>query len=267
MDNKPIGIFDSGVGGLSVFNRLIKLLPNENYIYFGDTLNLPYGDKTKEQLIEISRGIFDFFASQKVKAVVMACNTTSAITYEIFKDVYNYKIYPVVQTMAREIAFSNYKRIGVFATNATINAHAYRKNINAFNTNIEVYEMACPEWVQIVENNIINEEKSINDIKKYIVEMLKSNPDKIILGCTHYPYLIEALSRYADKNLFLNPADCVAEFVAEDLKANSLLSDNTCGSTKFYVSSNPEQFINSSKLFFDVKEAEKISIKESLTLT
>ena len=264
MNNRPIGIFDSGVGGLSVFNRLIKLLPDENYIYFGDTLNLPYGDKTKEQLIEISRSIFDFFASKKVKAVVMACNTTSAITYDIFKDAYDYKIYPVVQTMARDIAFSDYKKVGVFATNATINAHAYRRNINAFNTDIDVYEMACPEWVGIVENDIMHEKESINDIKKYIVEMLKNNPDRIILGCTHYPYLTEILSRYADKNLFLNPADCVAQFVYEDLKSNGMCSDSKSGGTKFYVSSNPKQFINSSKLFFDVKEAEIISLSKSL---
>ena len=265
MDNSPIGIFDSGVGGLSVFNRLYKLLPNENYIYFGDTVNLPYGDKSKEQLIEISKSIFDFFAQKSVKAVVMACNTTSAITYDIFKNSYDYKIYPVVQTMAKEIAKQNYKKIGVFATNATINSHAYKRNINLLNPQIEVFEIACPEWVGIVESEQIQNSASINNIKKYLNEMLLNNPEKIILGCTHYPYLIEILSKYAPEDLFINPAQSVAEFVYQDLKSNDLLCEGKNCSVKFYVSSNPERFISSSKLFFNVDSAIEINIHNKVS--
>ncbi|MCD7739819.1 MAG: glutamate racemase [Candidatus Gastranaerophilales bacterium] len=193
MKNNPIGVFDSGVGGLSVFSRLIKLLPDENYIYFGDTLNLPYGNKTKEQLIEITGNIFDFFKSQGVKAVVMACNTTSATAYEILKSKYDYKIYPVVQTVAQSIAGKNYKNIGVFATNATVNVHAYKKEIQKYNKSCNVYETACPEWVNIVENELQNDEKSIKIIKLYLDNMLSKNVEKIILGCTHYPYLFSVL--------------------------------------------------------------------------
>ena len=101
MENKPIGVFDSGVGGLSVFAKLINLLPDENYIYFGDTKNLPYGNKSKEELISIAKNLFDFFEKQNVKAVVMACNTTSATVYDTFKDKYPFKIYPITQTAAK----------------------------------------------------------------------------------------------------------------------------------------------------------------------
>ena len=265
MNNNPIGIFDSGVGGLSVFKCLYSLLPDEDYIYFGDTYNLPYGDKTKEELIGISKRIFDFFEMKKVKAVVMACNTTSAITYDIFKNSYDYKIYPVVQTMAKKISEMPFKRIGVFATNATINSHAYKNNINSLNHDIDVYEVACPEWVKIVENCQMDTSDSIANIRKHLNEMLIFNPQKVILGCTHYPYLIEILTKFADENLFINPAECVAQFVYNDLKNNNLLSDNKKFGTKFYVSSNPEKFIASSKLFFDVDEAMEINLTEKIS--
>ena len=132
MSNRPIGVFDSGVGGLSVFSQLVKLLPDENYIYFGDTINLPYGSKTQDELVEITRKIFDFFKCKNVKAVVMACNTTSALTYEILKPYYDFKIYPIVQTVAKKIATQGHNKIGVFATQGTINSHAYKKEISKY---------------------------------------------------------------------------------------------------------------------------------------
>ena len=138
-NDSPIGIFDSGVGGLSVFAELVKLLPNENYIYFGDTINLPYGNKTKEELIKITQNIFDFFKAKKVKAVVMACNTTSALTYETLSPKYDFKIYPIVQTVAKEIAIGNYRNIGIFATQGTVNSHAYKKEIQKYSPNTQVF--------------------------------------------------------------------------------------------------------------------------------
>ena len=129
MNNSPIGVFDSGVGGLSVFSELNKLLQNEDFIYFGDTANLPYGNKTKEELVDITKNIFDYFKSRNVKAVVMACNTTSAVTYDILKNEYDFKIYPIVQNVSESIAAENHTKIGVFATKATVNSHAYKREI------------------------------------------------------------------------------------------------------------------------------------------
>lgn len=263
-NNCPIGIFDSGVGGLSVFAELIKILPEENYIYFGDTKNLPYGSKTKEELIQITANIFDFFEEQNVKAVVMACNTTSAVTYEYLKNKYSFKIYPIVQTVAKCISQFNYQNIGVFATGATINSHAYKKELQTYNPNVNVYEIACPKWVDIVENSLQSQEDSILNIKMHFDEMIKYQPDKIILGCTHYPYLLEILTRFADSSLFINPAEFFAKCIADDLKNNNLSNTNKDYEPKFYVSSNPQRFKSASRLFYSVDNAQEISINKVL---
>lgn len=260
MNNCPIGVFDSGVGGLSVFSELIKLLPNENYIYFGDTINLPYGSKTKEELVEISAKIFDFFKSKKVKAVVMACNTTSALTYEVLKDKYDFKIYPVVQNVAKQIAQEGHSKIGVFATQGTINSHAYKNEIQKHNQNANIFEIACPEWVKIVENGLIEDENSINNIKMYLDEMLENNPDRIILGCTHYPYLLSVLSKFSLKELFINPAKYFAQSIYDDLKVNELISDKEEHQHTFYVTSNPAAFASASKLFYRVQEIKEVRL-------
>lgn len=264
MNNLPIGVFDSGVGGLSVFSQLMKFLPNENYIYFGDTLNLPYGNKSKEQLIEFTSNIFDFFKSQNVKAVVMACNTTSAVTYDILKSKYNFKIYPIVQNVAKFIAEQNYNNIGVFATNATINSHAYKNEIQKYNSKITVYETACPNWVNIVENELQNEPESLRDIKIHMDEMMQNKVDKIILGCTHYPYLSKILTKFAPKELFINPAECFAKNIKNDLEYADLLCTNKIHEPKFFVSANPKQFISSSKLFYKVENIKEISLSKTL---
>ncbi len=260
MNTNPIGVFDSGVGGLSVFSELIKLLPDENYIYFGDTVNLPYGSKTKEQLVEITGNIFDFFKRKNAKAVVMACNTTSAITYDILKDNYKFKIYPIVQSVSRQIALNNYKSIGVFATKATINSHAYKREIQKYNTNCIVYEQSCPKWVNIVENNLQDDIKSIEQIKSDTDKMLENNPQKIILGCTHYPYLMKVLSKLAPENKFINPAEYFAEYIVSDLKNNDLLNAKEAKEPEFFVSANPKQFINASKLFYDVRNVHETGV-------
>ena len=188
LQNSPIGFFDSGVGGLSVYSRFRDLLPNENTIYFGDLKNLPYGNKTQKELIGFAKDILDFFATKKVKAVVIACNTSSALAYEFIKNDYDFKIYPIIQSCAKII--SNYKveRIGVFATVGTVNSKAYSREINKFNPKITVKEIACPNWVSIVEG--VGSVDAEADIKNHMDEMLEFLPDKIVLGCTHYPYLL-----------------------------------------------------------------------------
>lgn len=263
-NNSPIGVFDSGVGGLSVFKELINFLPNENYIYFGDTYNLPYGTKSKEELINITGNIFDFFESKNVKAVVMACNTTSAITYDVLKDKYSFKIYPIVQTVAESIANKGYSNIGIFATNATINAHAYKNEIGKYNQKVNVFETACPNWVRFVEQELQDTPECISDVKFHVEEMMKNKADKIILGCTHYPYLLNVLSKFASENIFINPAKSFAEFISNDLKKSKLEADEKLYNPVFFVSDNPAQFISASELFYKIDKAEKISLTKTL---
>lgn len=252
MNNNSIGIFDSGVGGLTVFSKLIKKLPDENYIYFGDTKNLPYGAKSKDELIKLAKNIFDFYAKQKTKAVIMACNTTSAVTYDVLKDDYDFIIYPVIQIASKCIANENIKRIGVLSTEATANSHAYKTEIQKYDSSIEVFEQGCPGWVQIVENKTSDQAESIELIKEYLNKITSKNVDKIILGCTHYPYLRNILNTFADDSLFIDPADYFVEHIFNDLTVKDLLCEEKEFEPKFLVSADPENFKKSAELFYNI---------------
>lgn len=249
-DNRPIAFFDSGVGGLTVFAKVKKLLPNENYLYFGDTKNMPYGEKTEAQLIEFADKIFRFFETKNAKAVVMACNTTSAITYEKLKNNYNFKIYPIIQTVCSTLAkLDGINSLGVIATPATINSHAYSKGIAKYNKTMNVYELAAPNWVRIVEEHRIHQPQSIEQIKEILEIMEQNNPDKIVLACTHYPYLLDVLKKFMPEDKFIDPALYFAQNIKEDLEKNNLLGKEHTYE-KFYVSSNPENFKIASELFY-----------------
>lgn len=260
-NNNPIGFFDSGVGGVTVFEQVKKLLPDEDYIYFGDTKNMPYGEKTEEQLLTFADNIFKFLERKKVKAVVMACNTTSAIVYEKLKNNYAFEIYPIIQSAAKMLAELNVKRIGVFATPATINSHCYKKEIEKHNPDIEVIEIACPKWVKIVENKEENTDFAKEAVNEKMNEMQKFNPEKIVLGCTHYPYLLNVLSQFAPQDTFINPSVEFAKIIKNDLQHKGLLNTSDGKKyEKFYVSANPEKFQLSASMFYEIKEAPEIAL-------
>ena len=244
----PIGFFDSGVGGLSVYSQFKKVLPYENTIYFGDLKNLPYGNKSKDELVVITKNILDFFKTKNVKAVVIACNTSSALAYEQIKDCYDFEIFPIIQSCAKIISQNNYKKLGIFATEGTVKSEAYKNEIQKYNPNIEIKEIACHNWVSIVEGFYPNK---CEDIVKHLDEMLSFSPDKIILGCTHYPYLLNDLAKYVDKNIFVDPAEIFIEY----LKNNIIRNDEKVEPTEeFYVSANPNMFIKNAKLFYKLKK-------------
>lgn len=254
-NNQPIGFFDSGVGGVTVFEQVKKLLPNENYIYFGDTKNMPYGEKNEKQLLEYADNIFNFLEEKNVKAVVMACNTTSAVVYEKLKDNYNFEIYPIIQSVSKELAKLPVKKIGIFATPATINSHCYAKEISKNNNNIEVFEIACPKWVKIVEERKLNLEESKISVAQKIHEMMNFSPEKIVLGCTHYPYLEHILNEFLPADMFINPSISFAKFIKADLENKNLMrSEKDLPFEKFYVSSSPENFQKAASMFYEVKE-------------
>ncbi|MBE7702796.1 MAG: glutamate racemase [Cyanobacteria bacterium SIG28] len=251
--NLPIGFFDSGVGGLSVFARFRELLSNENTIYYGDLKNLPYGNKSQEELIGFAKNILDFFKSKNVKAVVIACNTSSALAYNAIKSDYDFQIYPIIQSCAKVISELNYTRIGVFATQGTVKSGAYGNELRKYNSDVKVCEIACPNWVSIVEGlDCVSKD---DDVKQHVDEMLNFNPEKIILGCTHYPYLLKTIEKYAPKNLFIDPASIFAEFIKKDLKQQNLINDcGLKGFEEFYVSANPKEFVKNAQLFYEIKK-------------
>lgn len=253
-NQKPIALFDSGVGGLTVFQKLKKILPEENYLYFGDTKNMPYGEKTEEQLIEFADKIFTFFEKEGAKAVVMACNTTSAITYEKLKDNYSFKIYPIIQSVCSTFAkMPDIKKLGIIATPATIKSHTYSKEIAKYNSDIQVIELAAPNWVKIVEEHRINDSQSLIEVEEILKAMNKFEPDKIVLACTHYPYLMSVLKKFMPEKTFIDPSIYFAENIKNDLEKNNMLN-NKFEYEKFFVSSSPQNFQTAGRLFYDLKE-------------
>ena len=237
-NNNPIGFFDSGVGGVTVYEQVKKILPNENYIYFGDTKNMPYGEKTEEQLLVFADKIFKFLEKKGAKAIVMACNTTSAVVYEKLKNNYNFEIYPIIQSVSKSIAEMPIKRIGVFATQATINTHCYKKELQKYNSALEVIEIACPGWVKIVENG----QENSNEAKQAVKEKM-----------THYPYLLDVLSEFAPADMFINPSIEFAQIIKKDLEHKGLLNKTENESfEKFYVSKSPENFKNAASIFYKI---------------
>lgn len=257
--NNAIGVMDSGIGGLTVLKQLVEICPDEKYIYFGDTKNLPYGEKSKEELLKIVKGIFDFFQTKNVKAVVMACNTSSATAYEELKDNYDFKIYPIIQIVSKCVSTDqDLTKIAVLATQATVASKTYTKELNQSNS-VEVFEQACPLFVPMVEKrlNDINEEEIF---KNYLKDIINFNPQKIILGCTHYPYLLEELSKYAPKELFINPAKLFAQYIKEDLKASNCLTESKIGTVKYFASSEPEKFKENAKLFLNIEKQPELIV-------
>ena len=258
-DNRPIAFFDSGVGGLTVFSKVKKLLPNENYLYFGDTKNMPYGEKTEDELICFADRIFRFFEEQNAKAVVMACNTSSAVTYEKLKNNYNFKIYPIIQSVCESLAnLDGVKNLGIIATPATINSHAYSKGVKKYNSDMNIFELAAPEWVRIVEEHRINAPQSQSQIKNILNIMAENQPDKIVLACTHYPYLLDVLKKYMPAEIFIDPSVFFAQNIKKDLTKNGLLGDKF-EYEKFFVSSNPENFKVASELFYKLDKLPELT--------
>ena len=249
LNNKPVGFFDSGVGGLSVYSKFKQILPCENTIYFGDLKHLPYGNKSRKELVEYAREILDFYKTKNVKAVVIACNTSSAQAYELVKDYYDFKIYPIIQSCAQVISGMGYKRVGVFATEATVKSGVYTRELKKYRADIEVKEIACPNWVGIVEGVFTGSKEA--DIKVHMDEMLKFKPDKIILGCTHYPYLLNELKTLAPADMFIDPAEIFVKFIQKDLPQNT---DKQNGNEEIFVSANPESFVEHSKIFYNVSK-------------
>ncbi len=255
--NSPIGVFDSGVGGLSVLAEILKVLPNENYLYFGDTLRVPYGDKCIEELLSCTRRILDFFKTQNVKAVLVACNTCSANTLELVKDEYPFEIIGLIKPTANFVKSLKVKKIGLIATAATVRSNAYPLSMKEFG--IDVLQEACPRLVKFVENG----ETTSNDVQavlsEYLEALLKEKIEKLILGCTHYPFLVPAMMGLGlSEDFFINPALCIAQETKKYFEANNLLSEATQGSTEFFVSGTPEEFQKNAKLFFGKIDLPKI---------
>ncbi len=249
-----IGVMDSGVGGLTVLKELLKVLPSAKYIYLGDTANLPYGCKSKEEILFFNRNILNFFLTLGVKDIAIACNTTSALTYEDLKEEFTPKglrIFPLIHSAAYNAVqgLDDNDCICVLSTTATAKSGKYAQEIKKVNPTIKVVEIPCPGFVEIVENRLYESKDSYNLVKEKMQIVQDNNAKRVILGCTHYPYLVDLLSEFAPKEIFFNPACSLAKSVAAVIR-----NTNAKGDIDFYVTKAPDEFKKSAKLFFDIQD-------------
>lgn len=202
-NNAPIGVFDSGIGGLTVVKELISVMPQEDIIYFGDTARTPYGSRPPAEILKFMHEILHFFMAQKVKMTVIACNTMTALGLEIAKKQYPFSIVGVntgVKTAMRE---SEHKNIGVIATQATIASGKHGKAAKAINANATVYPQACPKFVPLIERGVLQGEETEKAVMEYIVPLREAKVEAVVLGCTHYPLIRDAISRVIGEQVVL----------------------------------------------------------------
>jgi len=263
-DNKmdrPIGVFDSGVGGLTVLKKLVAEMPEENYIYFGDTARIPYGEKSKEQLLEFCREILDWYRQNNVKMVLMACNTSSSVVLDVVQDEYDFPILGLIKPAASYLAKLDIKKIGLIATSATVKSNAYRKAINILDPNKEVYQVSCPGLVEMVESGKVNSKEAKDLISSYIMPLMDKKVEKIVLGCTHYPYFTGIISDLTqNNNLLIDPGTYLVEAAKEMLEELKIRNISGNGTRRYFVSSDSDMFVSvGSKFFSDLKEAEEVN--------
>lgn len=265
----PIGVFDSGVGGLTVAREIMRNLPNERLVYFGDTARVPYGTKSKETVIRYSRQIVRFLQSKNVKAIVIACNTASALALDAIEQELEIPIIGVVKPGAKAaLKATKSKRIGVIATEGTINSHIYPSLLQQRDSEVTVFGQACPLFVPLVEEGWTKDPLTQEVARRYLKDLLEKDIDTLIMGCTHYPLLRKLLQGVVgEKVQLVNPAYETAQTLAallRELEIENPGSHGELGSYQFYVSDMAEKFTGfaNSILPYDVKSTQLVHIEE-----
>lgn len=258
MNTRPIGIFDSGVGGLTVASAIKNLLPNENIIYFGDTGHNPYGDKSGDLIKYYSVKITDFLLAQNCKTIVIACNTASAQAYEevlghITRKSLEIPVINVIDPLVELISEKQtIKRIGVIGTKGTINSGTYQEKIASKIQGIEVVSLSTPILVPLIEEGFIYDDISNAVIRNYLSNKKLKNIDALVLGCTHYPIIKNQIRKYYDFNLsVLDSGQIVAYHLKKILSEHNLLNNEDKSRHIYYVSDYTNYFQKIAEMFFD----------------
>lgn len=252
---QPIGIFDSGIGGLTVANAVSKLLPNERIIYFGDTAHVPYGDKSKELIRSYATTITNFLLNEKkCKAVVIACNTASAAAYEVLRDTYK-GIAPVITVIdpmiEAVIADDTIKKVGVIATKTTIASGVYPEKFNRRKPSLQYTELATPLLASMIEENFYNNSISHAIIHQYLSDPALQDIDALVLACTHYPLIKKEISAfYNHKVKIFDSAEVVAQKLKWILEKEGLAAKEKTGKDTFYVSDFTKSFEHTTRIFW-----------------
>jgi len=252
LKEKPIGVFDSGLGGLTVVREIMEMLPCEDIIYFGDLARLPYGVKSKKQIRIFSYEDTEFLLQHGVKALVIACNTSASVSLPFLKKRYDLPIIDVIfPTAEKAVKFSFAKRIGVIGTPATIQSRAYEKAIYGISPKVKVFSQACPLFVPLVEEGWLKGDIPKRVAAKYLQLLIENKIDTLILGCTHYPLLRETVQDYVGEQVVLiDSAGPTVASLTKTLKEKHLLcTREKFGKLRVFVSDFPRNFISVGERF------------------
>ena len=244
--NNPIGVFDSGVGGLTVAREIMRQLPGEDLVYFGDTARVPYGSKSKNTVLKYSRQIVRFLRTKDVKAIVVACNTASALALDDIAAEIDIPIIGVVKPGAKmAVETTKTGNVGVIGTESTIKSGIYNDYIRELNPDITVVSKACPLFVPLVEEGLIEDRVTDDIVARYLQEMKEYRVDSLVLGCTHYPLIRNTIKRFmGDEVRLVNPAFETAKSLKELLAEQGILNTSRRKPEyEYYVSDGVDKFI------------------------
>ena len=262
MDDRPIGVFDSGVGGLTVVDSLTRSLPKETIVYVGDTARVPYGNKSKNRIRQYASEITEWLSKKDCKIIVVACNTVSALALEHLKSIFSIPIIGVIESGANKgIQITRNNKIAVLGTSATIRSNAYGKRIKAIKPETSVISQACPLFVPLAEEGWVEGEIPNQIAEYYLSKIKRDGIDTVILGCTHYPLLKKIIKKSLGKDVNLvDSGDAVVKNVISTLRKVDGFSSNQDGVIKCYVTDDPFLFNNIARRFCLKKTEQAIQI-------
>lgn len=263
--DNPIGVFDSGIGGLSVVKNIMQNLPHENVVYFGDNARIPYGNKSVATIQKFTEQTMRFLLKQEVKAIIIACNTISAVAKEtVLQLAGNIPVIDVI-TAGTKASATFFQRIGVIATPATINSQAYPRAIHQIDPSAQVYAQACALFVPMVEEGFIDHPALELVAREYLQHITKKDIECLVLGCTHYPLISQTIAKIIGTQIkIIDPAITACEELKHILQANKMLNTNSdVGTYKFYVTDVPVKFQSIGERFLNhsIEHLEVVSVE------
>lgn len=254
MNNKKIGVFDSGLGGLTAVKQIMKELPNESIIYFGDTGRVPYGTRSRDTILKYTRGDIRFLKTFDVKVIVIACGTASSAALPMIKNEFDIPIVGVIDAAVyAAVRATKNKKIGVIGTSGTIKSGEYEKQIHAYDSSMQVFQKACPLFVPLVENGHFDTPVTRLVVEEYLEEIRKQGVDTLILGCTHYPLLEKVIGEYmGDDVTLINSGAEVAKYLKKKLDAETAHSEKPDKNQyTYYVSDDISSFEELGGIFLE----------------
>lgn len=261
MDNRPIGVFDSGLGGLTAVKELKKILPYEDIIYFGDTGRVPYGTRSDEIIIKYTRQDIGFFSRFSVKAIICACGTASSVGLPKIPNTPVPVIGVVAPAAAEAVKATKNGKIGVIGTAGTISSGSYEKEIKKLMPSAQIYSAPCTLFVPLVESGYIEKEATRLIAREYLLPLKEMGIDTLILGCTHYPLLKKVIGEVMGEGVVLTDAGkASADYVRELLEKEDMLCGEKQGKCSFYISDSGRNFVKTAELFLDEKIEEPVRV-------